>query len=180
MPELTSFSDIPDIANAITHRKASPVELVRDVLDAVARHNSTLNAYITICADTALAAAAKLEKAVAQKKQVGPLAGVPISVKDLIRTIDAPTTAGSRMFGDGLPPDEDAAVVRRLRKLGAIVVGKANLHEVALGVTSENEHYGPARNPWNAEFVAGGSSGGSASSVAAGFCTASVGTDTRG
>ncbi|MEO7966431.1 MAG: amidase [Gemmatimonadaceae bacterium] len=180
MPELTSFSDIPDIANAITHRKASPVELVRDVLDAVARHNSTLNAYITVCADTALAAAAKLEKAVAQKKQVGPLAGVPISVKDLVRTIDAPTTAGSRMFGDGLPPDEDATVVRRLRKLGAIVVGKANLHEVALGVTSENEHFGPARNPWNAEFVAGGSSGGSASSVAAGFCTASVGTDTRG
>ena len=180
MPDLTSFTDIPDIANAITHRKASPVELVRDVLDAVARHNGSLNAYITVCADSAIAAAERLEQAVAQKKELGPLAGVPISVKDLVRTVDAPTTAGSKIFGDGLPPTEDAPVVRRLRKLGAIVIGKTNLHEVALGVTSANEHFGPARNPWNAEFVAGGSSGGSASAVAAGFCTASVGTDTRG
>ena len=180
MPDLTSFTDIPDIANAITHRKASPVELVRDVLDAVARHNGSLNAYIAVCADSAIAAAERLEQAVAQKKELGPLAGVPISVKDLVRTVDAPTTAGSKIFGDGLPPTEDAPVVRRLRKLGAIVIGKTNLHEVALGVTSANEHFGPARNPWNAEFVAGGSSGGSASAVAAGFCTASVGTDTRG
>jgi aspartyl-tRNA(Asn)/glutamyl-tRNA(Gln) amidotransferase subunit A len=156
------------------------VELVRDVLDAVARHNGSLNAYITVCADSAIAAAERLEQAVAQKKELGPLAGVPISVKDLVRTVDAPTTAGSKIFGDGLPPTEDAPVVRRLRKLGAIVIGKTNLHEVALGVTSANEHFGPARNPWNAEFVAGGSSGGSASAVAAGFCTASVGTDTRG
>ncbi len=180
MPDVTSFSDIPDIANAIINRKTSPVDIVRDVLDAAARHNDTLHAYITTCTESALDAAAKLEEAISQGKEVGPLAGVPISVKDLIRTIDAPTTAGSRMFGDGLPPTEDAPVVRRLRKLGAIIVGKANLHEVALGVTSENEHFGPARNPWNAEFVAGGSSGGSASSVAAGFCTASIGTDTRG
>lgn len=180
MPDLTTFTDIPDIANAITHRKASPVELVRDVLGAVARHNGSLNAYITVCADSAMAAAERLEQAVSQKKELGPLAGVPISVKDLVRTIDAPTTAGSKVFGEGLPPTEDAPVVRRLRKLGAIVIGKTNLHEVALGVTSANEHFGPARNPWNAEFVAGGSSGGSASAVAAGFCTASVGTDTRG
>lgn len=180
MTALSAFTDIPDIAAAVTHRKVSPTDLVRDVLDAARRHNAALNAYITVCDESALAAAERLERAIAQKKDVGPLAGVPVSVKDIIRTLDAPTTAGSRIFGDGLPPTEDATVVRRLRRAGAIVVGKTNLHEVALGVTSANEHFGPARNPWNAEHVAGGSSGGSASSVAAGFCTASVGTDTRG
>lgn len=180
MTALSAFSDIPDIVNAIVHRNVSPTDLVRDVLDAAGRHNGTLNAFISISEESALAAAGRLERAIAKQKDVGPLAGVPISVKDLVRTIDGPTTAGSRIFGEGLPPTEDATVVRRLRRAGAIVVGKTNLHEIALGVTSANEHFGPARNPWNAERVAGGSSGGSASSVAAGFCTASVGTDTRG
>lgn len=180
MSALTPFTDLQDIAKAVTHRQVSPSELVRDVLDAIARHNPSLNAYISVSAEAALEAAAKVEKCVAQKKDPGPLAGVPVAIKDLILTADAPTTAGSRIFGDGIPAGEDAPVVKRLRKAGAIVLGKTNLHEVALGVTSVNEHFGPARNPWNAEHVAGGSSGGSASAVAAGLCAAAVGTDTRG
>lgn len=180
MSALTPFTDLQDIAKAITHRQASPVELVRDVLDAIARNNPSLNAYISVCADSALAAAEKVERAIALKKDPGPLAGVPISVKDLILTSDAPTTAGSKIFGDGIPAGEDALVIKRLRKAGAIMLGKTNLHEAALGVTSANEHFGPVRNPWNAEHVAGGSSGGSAAAVAAGLCAASVGTDSRG
>ena len=180
MPDLTPFSDLQEITAAIHRRQVSPVELIRTTLDAISRHNSALNAYITVCDETALAAAERLEKSIGDGKEVGPLAGIPISVKDLILTKDAPTTAGSKVFGDGLPADEDAPVIKRLRKAGAIVVGKTNLHEVALGVTSVNEHFGPVRNPWALDRVAGGSSGGSAVAVAAGLCAASVGTDTRG
>lgn len=180
MSALTPFTDLQDIAKAVTHRQASPVELVRDILDAIARHNPALNAYITVSAEAALESAERVEKLVAQKKDPGPLAGVPIAIKDLILTSDAPTTAGSKIFGEGIPAGDEAPVVKRLRKAGAIILGKTNLHEVALGVTSVNEHFGPARNPWNAEHVAGGSSGGSASAVAAGLCAAAVGTDTRG
>lgn len=180
MSALTPFTDLQDIAKAVTHRQVSAVDLVRDILDAIDRHNPSLNAYITVSGDSAIAAAERVEKAVAQKKDPGPLAGVPIAVKDLLLTSDAPTTGGSKIFGDGIPAGDDATVVRRLRKAGAIILGKTNLHEVALGVTSENEHFGPVRNPWNADHVAGGSSGGSAAAVAAGLCAAAVGTDTRG
>lgn len=180
MSALTPFTDLQDIAKAVTHRQVSAVDLVRDILDAIERHNPSLNAYITVSGDAALAAAERVEKAVAQKKDPGPLAGVPVAIKDLLLTSDAPTTGGSRIFGNGIPAGDEATVVRRLRKAGAIILGKTNLHEVALGVTSENEHFGPVRNPWNADHVAGGSSGGSAAAVAAGLCAAAVGTDTRG
>jgi aspartyl-tRNA(Asn)/glutamyl-tRNA(Gln) amidotransferase subunit A len=180
MSALTPFTDLQDIAKAVTHRQVSAVDLVRDILDAIERHNPSLNAYITVSGDAAIAAAERVEKLVAQKKDPGPLAGVPIAIKDLLLTADAPTTGGSKIFGSGIPAGDDAPVVRRLRKAGAIILGKTNLHEVALGVTSENEHFGPVRNPWNAEYVAGGSSGGSAAAVAAGLCAAAVGTDTRG
>lgn len=180
MSALTPFTDLQDIAKGVTHRQVSAVDLVRDILDAIDRHNPSLNAYITVSGDAAIAAAERVEKLVAQKKDPGPLAGVPLAIKDLILTADAPTTGGSKIFGGGIPAGNDAPVVRRLRKAGAIILGKTNLHEVALGVTSENEHFGPVRNPWNAEHVAGGSSGGSAAAVAAGLCAAAVGTDTRG
>ncbi|MEP7383411.1 MAG: amidase [Gemmatimonadota bacterium] len=180
MSALTPFTDLQDIAKAVTHRQVSAVDLVRDILDAIDRHNPSINAYITVSGDAAIAAAERVEKMVAQKKDPGPLAGVPIAIKDLILTADAPTTGGSKIFGSGIPAGDEATVVKRLRKAGAIILGKTNLHEVALGVTSDNEHFGPVRNPWNADHVAGGSSGGSAAAVAAGLCAAAVGTDTRG
>ena len=108
------------------------------------------------------------------------LHGVPITLKDLLLTRDAPTTAGSRTFGDGLRSRSDATLVRRLRRAGAIILAKTNLHEIAMGVTSANEHFGAVRNPWDPSRSPGGSSGGSAAAVAAGVGYGSVGTDTRG
>jgi aspartyl-tRNA(Asn)/glutamyl-tRNA(Gln) amidotransferase subunit A len=116
----------------------------------------------------------------AARARSGPLAGVPITVKDLILTRGIRTTAGSRTFGDGLPGTSDAPVIRRLKRAGAVILGKNNLHEVAMGVTTVNEHFGPTRNPWDRNRVSGGSSGGSAAAVAAGLGVASIGTDTRG
>jgi aspartyl-tRNA(Asn)/glutamyl-tRNA(Gln) amidotransferase subunit A len=108
------------------------------------------------------------------------LLGVPITVKDLMLTRGMPTTGGSRIYGDGLPGDRDAALVQRLRKAGAVILGKTNLNELAYGVTGENVHFGDTRNPWDVGRVPGGSSSGSAAAVAAGIGHASVGTDTRG
>jgi aspartyl-tRNA(Asn)/glutamyl-tRNA(Gln) amidotransferase subunit A len=170
------FDSLDELVRAVERRRVSPTELVRASLDAIAREQPRLNAFITVMAESALAAAAALEK----KRAKGLLAGVPLAVKDLLFTQDAPTTAGSRIYDGGLITDEDAEVVARLRRAGAIIVGKTNLHEVALGVTSVNEHFGPVRNPWGLEHVAGGSSGGSAVAVAADLCPAAVGTDTRG
>jgi aspartyl-tRNA(Asn)/glutamyl-tRNA(Gln) amidotransferase subunit A len=170
------FDSLDELVRAVERRRVSPTELVRTSLDAIAREQPRLNAFITVMEESAMKAAALLEK----KRPKGILTGVPIAVKDLLFTADAPTTAGSRIYDGGLITEEDADVVARLRRAGAIIVGKTNLHEVALGVTSVNEHYGPVRNPWGPEHVAGGSSGGSAVAVAADLCPAAVGTDTRG
>lgn len=149
------------------------------MLARIRRLQPVLNAYISVF-DGATAQARALERKSAGHATAGPLSGVPISVKDLILTRDAPTTAGSRTFGRGIESRTDAPAVRRLRRAGAILIGKTNLHEIALGVTSENEHFGPVRNPWNPELIVGGSSGGSGAAVAAGMGYGSIGTDTRG
>lgn len=167
-------------ARAVSRRQVSPVELVEAALARVGATNPKLNALLSLSVDSALASARRVERAVMTKRAVGPLAGVPISVKDLILTRDAVTTLGSRIVPDGLPAAADAPVVARLRRAGAAIIGKANLHEVALGVTTVNEHFGPARNPWDPARIAGGSSGGSAVAVAVGMGLGSVGTDTRG
>ncbi|MHB1327357.1 MAG: amidase [Gemmatimonadales bacterium] len=167
-------------ARAVSRRQISPVELVEAALAQVGRTNPKLNALLSLTVDSALSSAHRVERAVMAKRAVGPLAGVPISIKDLILTRDAPTTLGSNIIPGGLPAAVDAPVVARLRRAGAAIIGKANLHEVALGVTNVNEHFGPARNPWDPTRIAGGSSGGSAVAVAAGMGLGSVGTDTRG
>ena len=141
--------------------------------------NPQLNASSPFLA-TGASAARKAERLVMRRGKLPPLFGVPVSVKDIVFTTETPTTAGSKIFGDGLIADQDAPVVRRLRRAGAIIIGKTNLHEVALGVTSANEHFGPVRNPHDPERVAGGSSGGSAVAVATGMGPLSVGSDTRG
>jgi aspartyl-tRNA(Asn)/glutamyl-tRNA(Gln) amidotransferase subunit A len=167
-------------AKRVGKRRISPVDAVDEVLARIARENPRLNAFIVVFDESARQAARRAEQLVRQRGMAPPLLGVPVSVKDIILTTEAPTTAGSRIFGDGLPADRDATVVRRLRRAGAIIIGKTNLHEVALGVTSANEHFGPVRNPWDVTRVAGGSSGGSAVAVATGMGSLSVGTDTRG
>ena len=183
-PERDMANDLADLglrdaARLVSRRKLSPVDLVEAALARVEAENPRLNAVITVLAEPARAAARRVERAVA-RGSAGPLAGVPVTIKDLIVTQDAATTLGSRVLPDGLPPAPDAPVVARIRRAGGVVIGKANLHEIALGVTTVNEHFGPARNPWNPERIAGGSSGGSAVAVAAGMGLGSVGTDTRG
>jgi aspartyl-tRNA(Asn)/glutamyl-tRNA(Gln) amidotransferase subunit A len=158
----------------------SAIEMVERTLARIHRLNPRLNAFLHVLDEAAREGARRAEERRARGATLGPLFGVPFTVKDLILTKDAPTTAGSRIFGDGLHSDTDAPVVARLRNAGAILVGKTHLHEVALGITNVNEHYGPARNPWDRDRVTGGSSGGSAAAVAAGLGYASIGTDTRG
>lgn len=170
---------IRESVRLIARGKLSPVDLVNDSLARIEAGNARLGAFITVTADSARAAAIKAGRRV-RTGRGGVLAGIPISVKDLIVTIDAPTSLGSRVIPSGLPAGPDAPAIGRLRRAGAIVIGKANLHEVALGVTSVNEHFGPVRNPWDPTRVAGGSSGGSAVAVATGMGLGSVGTDTRG
>jgi len=138
-----------------------------------------LNAFITVCEREALEAAAAIDRRVAAGDDPGPLAGVPIGVKDVIATTGVRTTAGSRILGD-FRPAYDATVVTRLRAAGAVVVGKLNCDEFAMGSSNENSAFGPTRNPWDPARVPGGSSGGSGAAVAARLCQAALGTDTGG
>ena len=177
--EELAFASIEQLAPLVRKKKLSPVELVRVLLARIERFNPQLNAYLTITAEQALARARKAEAEILRGRWRGPLHGIPVSLKDNIWTRGVRTTAGAKILRDFVP-EQDAAVVRRLRRAGAIVLGKTNLHEFAYGVTTNNPHFGPTRNPWDVARIPGGSSGGSAAAVAAGLCFASVGTDTGG
>jgi aspartyl-tRNA(Asn)/glutamyl-tRNA(Gln) amidotransferase subunit A len=179
----TSLADLGlrEAARLVTRRKVSPVELVDAALARIDARNPELNAMITVTAEPAREAARRVADRLGRRSAPALLLpGIPLTIKDLILTRDALTTCGSRIFGDGLPAGQDAPVVQRLRRAGATIIGKNNLHEIALGVTTVNEHFGPARNPHDPTRVAGGSSGGSAVAVAAGMGQGSVGSDTRG
>ena len=173
------FLSIGELAPLIERGDVSPVEVTRTVLGRIAALDGRLNAYITVLHDEALSAAREAEKAIRAGGTLGPLHGIPISLKDLFWTEGVRTTAGSAILADFVP-EEDAHSVARLKAAGAVIVGKTNLHEFAFGVTTINPHYGPTRNPWDTDRSPGGSSGGSAAAVAAGLCTASMGTDTGG
>ncbi len=170
---------ISELAPKIKARKVSPVELTRAVLDRIERLNPSLNAYITVDAEGALKAARKAHRQIAQGNYLGPLHGIPISLKDLYDTKGLRTTAGSRIMSDRVP-DADATSVAKLRAAGAVIVGKTNLHEFAFGSTTQNPHFGGTRNPYDTGRIPGGSSGGSAAAVAADMCIASTGSDTGG
>jgi len=166
---------IAEAAAAIRARKLSPVELTRHCLARIAKLNPTLNAFITVTADQAVADAKALEN----QKPRGPLHGIPIALKDLYDTKGIRTTAASKQYANRIPT-EDADVVRLLKAAGAIIIGKANMDEFAYNYTGETSAYGTARNPWNPALSPGGSSGGSAVAVAAGLCVAALGSDTGG
>lgn len=176
--DLTRLS-LWDASELVRARKVSPVELTNACLTRIERLNPILNAFITITREQALADAKTAEMDIAHRKWRGPLHGLPIGLKDLFDTAGVRTTAGSAIFADRVP-EEDAEVVRRLKAAGAVIVGKLNMHEFAYGDTSAQSHYGPVRNPWNRDHVAGGSSGGSAAAVAAGLCYGALGSDTGG
>jgi len=173
------FATIADLARAIAERRISSAEAAAATLARIQRLDPALGAFLALN-PRLLADARAADGAATAGRRLGSLHGVPISVKDLILTRGMPTTAGSRAFTGRLPATRDAPLVRRLRRAGALVLGKTNLHEIAMGVTTVNEHFGPARNPWDRDRVAGGSSGGSAVAVAAGLGAGSIGTDTRG
>lgn len=157
----------------------SPLELTRAYLERIERLNPQLNCYLTVTSEQALDQASIAENEIRRGAYRGPLHGIPIGLKDLFDTAGILTTAGSRLFADRIP-QQDAAVVTRLCQAGAILVGKHNLHEIALGVTNENPHFGDCRNPWDTARSPGGSSGGSAAALAAGLCLGAMGTDTGG
>jgi aspartyl-tRNA(Asn)/glutamyl-tRNA(Gln) amidotransferase subunit A len=180
-----AYASIPEIGKLFRSRKLSPVELTRYLLDRIALLNPRLNAYLTLSGEESLRQAASAESALCTRarrkshRDLGPLHGIPISLKDNLYTKDLLTTGGSRVLRDFVP-QHDAAVVTSLKKAGAVLLGKTNLHEFAYGVTSNNPHFGPVRNPWEFERIPGGSSGGSAAALAAGLCYGSIGTDTGG
>jgi len=183
-PQL-AFAGIAEIGKLFRAGKLSPLELTRFLLDRIESLNPRLNAYLTVDQAGAIKAATSAESALCLKKKaksrqdLGPLHGVPISLKDNIYTQGVRTTAGSEILRNFVPL-HDASVVTALKKAGAVLLGKTNLHEFAYGVTNVNPHYGPARNPWDLQRITGGSSGGSAAALAAGLCYGSIGTDTGG
>ena len=157
----------------------SPVDLVEDTLERIEDLNEELHAYITVMRDSARKEAKKAEADIKEGKYLGPLHGIPVSLKDLIYVRGVRSTSGSRILSDFVP-DLDATVVRRLKQVGAIVVGMNNTHEFACGITNINPHYGSSRNPWDPSRMSGGSSGGSAVAVSAGMAVGALGTDTSG
>ncbi len=177
-----AFATIEELAALLAKRKVSPVELTNLFLHRIERRNPLLNAFLTITAEQALAAARRAEKKLMQggsRRDNSLLLGIPITLKDNIWTRGIRTTAGSKILSDFIP-EEDATVARKLWRAGAILLGKTNLNEFAYGITGANAHYGPVHNPWAPDRISGGSSAGSAAAIAAGLCVASVGTDTGG
>jgi aspartyl-tRNA(Asn)/glutamyl-tRNA(Gln) amidotransferase subunit A len=178
MTELISRA-ISELAPLLQKRAISPVELFDATLKRAHRLQPKLNSFITISEEEGRKAATEAEAEIRNGHYRGPLHGIPISIKDLFATRGVRTTAGSKVLANSVP-DFDATAVARLRQAGTVMIGKANMHEFAYGVTNDNPHYGAARNPWDETRVPGGSSGGSAAAVASSQCTASLGSDTGG
>jgi len=155
------------------------VEATQRCLDNIEQHNGSINAYITVMPDQALADAAAVDAALARGEWPGLLAGMPISVKDCIDVAGVPCTNGS-LFYRNYVPNEDAPIVQALRRAGAVIVGKTNLHEFCYGATTQNPHFGATRNPWDLDRIPSGSSGGAAAALAAEMCIGAVGSDTGG
>ena len=176
MTDICSLS-LTAVAQALQKKELSAQQVAAACLDRVAATEPTLAALLHVDAENALATAAALDKAGPDASR--PLWGVPVTVKDALSTKGMPTTSGSRIL-EGYTPFYDAFVVQKLREAGAVILGKANMDEFAMGSSTENSAYQTTRNPWNVNKVPGGSSGGSAASVTAGQCFASLGTDTGG
>jgi aspartyl-tRNA(Asn)/glutamyl-tRNA(Gln) amidotransferase subunit A len=170
---------IQQLGQAIRKGSISPVEVTGDCLARIEKLNPAVNAFITVLADSALDQARRAEQEVRSGHYRGPLHGIPIGLKDILDTAGVRTTAASAQYEDRIP-GEDAEVVRRLRAAGAVILGKQNLHEFAYGGSSMISVFGEVRNSWDTARIAGGSSGGSATSVAAGLGLAAIGTDTAG
>jgi aspartyl-tRNA(Asn)/glutamyl-tRNA(Gln) amidotransferase subunit A len=173
------MTDAVSIRQDILSKKTTATQVAERFLTRTAAIDPKVRAYLSVNKDAALAAAKKVDEKIARGEKPGLLAGIPVAVKDNLCTIDAPTTCGSKILEHYRPP-YDATVVRRLREEDAVIVGKTNLDEFAMGSSTENSAYFTSRNPWNLACVPGGSSGGSAAAVAAGMAPLALGSDTGG
>jgi len=182
-PSGGDLADLPlsQLSKMIQNGEISSKQLVEVYLERIKKFDGPkgVNAYITVAGDAALKQAEELDKLVKEKKFKGPLHGLPIAIKDNLDTKDIKTTGGSRVLASWIPTT-DAHVVQKLKQAGAIIFGKTNMHEFAFGITTNNPHYGPTRNPYDFSRIPGGSSGGSGAATAAALCAGSIGTDTGG
>ena len=173
------YIGIDSASTALTEGSLTALDLTEAALARIDRLNPTLNAYVRVMAESARADARAADARAAAGKRLGPLDGIPIAIKDVIDTAGVVTTYGSINFRDHRP-DADAHVVRQLRNAGAVILGKTNTHELARGITTDNPHFGPTRNPWDLTRHPGGSSGGSGAAIAMGMALGALGTDTGG
>ncbi len=172
-------ASIAQTAAQIRKGDLSPIELIEMTLGAIDQYEPQLNAFITVFQEESLESAKRVEAELKNGRDLGPLHGIPIALKDIIYVEGIRSTAGSNFFSHE-SPQFDATVVSKLKNAGAIIIGKTNLHEFAFGVTTENPHFGATANPWDTSRVPGGSSGGSAAAVVAGCCAGALGSDTGG
>jgi len=170
---------IKHLSKLIASREISCLEVLDATIERIEKLNPKLNAFITILDQSARREAKHADSLIKQGKYLGPLHGIPISLKDLIYVKGVRSTSGSKILADFVP-DYDSTVTRKLRRAGAIIVGTNNTHEFACGITNINPHYGSSKNPWDLARMSGGSSGGSAVAVSSGMSLASIGTDTSG
>jgi aspartyl-tRNA(Asn)/glutamyl-tRNA(Gln) amidotransferase subunit A len=176
--ELASKS-IGELSPLIREKQISSVEVTEAILDRVEKYNPQVNAYIKVNADQAMESAKQAESEIMKGHYRGALHGIPMALKDIFYVKGEVATMGSKIHKDFIA-DYDATVVSKLKEAGVIFTGTLNMHEYAFGVTNNNPHFGPCRNPWNLETIPGGSSGGSGAAVAANMTIASLGTDTGG
>jgi aspartyl-tRNA(Asn)/glutamyl-tRNA(Gln) amidotransferase subunit A len=176
--DLTSLT-IKQTADLLAKGETTSMAVTQAYLDRIEKYNDKLNAYLTVFADTAIEEAKRSDERRAAGKTLGTLDGIPLALKDNMATKGQTTTAASRILEE-YKPLYDATVVKKLKEAGAVILGKANLDEFAMGSSTDNSGYGPSRNPWDTSRVPGGSSGGSAVAVAADLCTGALGSDTGG
>ncbi|HJT38027.1 MAG TPA: amidase family protein, partial [Actinomycetota bacterium] len=168
-----------ELGEKIARKEVRAREVVDTHLARIEALDESVNAFITLTPELARATAADVDRRIGAGESLGPLAGVPLALKDILCVDGIKTTAGSKILESYFPP-YDATVVKNLRAAGIPIVGKANMDEFAMGSSTENSAFGPSRNPWDLARVPGGSSGGSAAAVAAGFAPLGIGTDTGG
>ena len=169
---------LTELSAALAAKEISSVELTQLYLDRIAAHNPALNAFISVDAEKSLAQARAADERLA-RGEAGPLTGIPLAQKDIFCAQGWRTTCGSRMLDNFVAP-YDATVIERCNAAGAVILGKTNMDEFAMGSSNETSYYGPVQNPWDVSRVAGGSSGGSAAAVAARLAPAATATDTGG